>query len=203
MKPSEKTQNKRVIIEKKQLVFNDRFKIEEAYLKYEKFNGDLSPTMRRLNFERGDAAAIMVYNTDTQTVILTDQFRYPTYGKGDGWLIEIAAGVLDKDEKPEDTIKREMIEEIGYKVNQLVPLYTFFTTPGGSSERIFLYYAEVTNADNVSDGGGIESDGEDIRIVEYTLAELWNALDTGTLQDAKTLIAALWLRNNLNKLNAK
>jgi nudix-type nucleoside diphosphatase (YffH/AdpP family) len=190
---------KKVEIERKQRVFDDFFKVEEAFVRYEKFDGQMSDHVRRLNFERGDAAAVLIFNRDTQKIILVQQFRYPTYEKGDGWMIEIVAGILGKDEKPEEAVRREVLEETGYQVSELTHIFTFYLSPGGSSERIFLYYAEVMNSDKIASGGGVESEHEDIRILEYSLPEIWQAWHAGEIKDAKTIIALMWLRSRVNK----
>jgi nudix-type nucleoside diphosphatase (YffH/AdpP family) len=186
---------KKVEVQQKKRVLDDFFKIDEAVVRFEQFNGQMSPPVRRLNFERGDAAAVLIFNKEAQKVILVNQFRYPTYEKSGGWLIEIVAGMLDKNETPKECIRREVTEEIGYQVETLIPISTFYTTPGGSSERIFLYYQEVINSDRVSRGGGAETEHEDIQIVELSLPDLWEALDTGKIMDAKTIIALLWFKN--------
>ena len=185
-----------VEIQDKRTVFDGKFKIEEATLRFQKFNGQMSDTVHRLVFERGDSAAALLLNKDTQKVLLIEQFRYPAYEKGQGWIQEVVAGVIDENEQPEETIRREIREEIGYEVREpLTHIATFYVSPGGTSERNMLYFAEVTNADHVSAGGGKVSEHEDIELVEITLPELWQALDNGDIVDAKTLIAAQWLRN--------
>jgi ADP-ribose pyrophosphatase len=188
---------KKVEVQQKKRVFDDFFKIDEALVRFEQLNGQMSPPVRRLNFERGDAAAVLVFNKETQKIILINQFRYPTYEKSGGWLMEIVAGMLDKNETPRECIRREVMEEIGYQVERLVPISTFFTTPGGSSERIFLYYAEVIDSDRVSRGGGAEKEHEDIQIVELSLPDLWKALESGKIMDAKTLVALFWFKNKM------
>ena len=185
---------KRVEVLNQRVVFDDVFKIREATVRHELFNGQMSGPLRRLVFERGDSAAALLLNRDTQKVVLINQFRYPTYEKGPGWIYEVVAGVVDQDEQPEETIRREVREEIGYKVGELQPIATFYVSPGGSSERIVLYFAEVGNADRVSAGGGRAAEHEDIEQVELTLPELWTALQHGDIVDAKTLIAVQWLR---------
>jgi len=187
---------RRVEIEGKQHVFDDFFKVEEAFVRYEKFDGQMSDTVRRLNFERGDAAAVLIFNRERQKIILVQQFRFPTYEKGDGWLIEVVAGILGKGEKPGEAVCREVLEETGYRVkaSELTHISTFYLSPGGSSERIFLYYAEVKDSDKVAGGGGVEAEHEDIRILEYSLPEIWRAWQAGEIKDAKTIIALMWLR---------
>ncbi|HEY7414936.1 MAG TPA: NUDIX hydrolase, partial [Ktedonobacteraceae bacterium] len=89
---------------------------------------------------------------------------------------------------------REMIEEIGYQPDTLTPIGTFYVSPGGTSERIMLYYAEIGNSNKVGTGGGLASEHEDIQLIELASSELWNALDNNTIVDAKTIIGAMWLR---------
>ena len=188
---------KRVEILNRRVVFDDVFKIEEVRLRFERFNGQMSDPVRRLVFERGDSAAALLLNRDTQKVILIKQFRYPTYEKGPGWLCEVVAGMVDQNEPPEETIRREVHEEIGYQVGDLQPIATFYVSPGGSSERIWLYYAEVGEADRVAAGGGRAAEHEDIEQVELSLPELWTAIEEGKIMDAKTLIAVQWLQHRL------
>ncbi len=194
---------KKVEIQDKHTVFDGKFKINEATLRFEKFNGQMSDTVHRLVFERGDSAAALLFNRDTQKALLIEQFRYPTYEKGPGWIQEIVAGVIDKGEQPEETIRREIREEIGYEVREpLTHIATFYVSPGGTSERNMVYYVEVSNADHVAAGGGKVSEHEDIELVEMTLPNLWQALDNGNIIDSKTLIAVQWLRNRMNNNTA-
>lgn len=181
-----------VIIEKEQLILDDFFKVAEATLKHERFDGTMSESMRRLNFERGDSVAIFLWNEDRQKVILTKQFRYPTYTKGEGWMIEVIAGSLKPNEDPVAAMKREIMEETGYQCDRMEHLQTFFVSPGGTSERIYLYAATVRDADKLEEGGGLAAEHEDIQLVEWSAEEVKEALSSGKITDAKTLIAALW-----------
>src|SRR2546421_6642335 len=174
-----------VEVQKKQIVFHDVFTIQKATVRFQKFNGEMSEPVRRMVFERGDAVAALVFNRDTQKVLLINQFRCPTYEKGPGWIQEVVAGMLEANEQPEETLRRVIVEEIGYKAGDLTYIATFYLSPGCTSERIMLYYLEVGNADRTSSGGGLASEDEDIQLVELSLPELWMALDTGELVDAK------------------
>ena len=190
---------RKVEIENERTVFKDIFTITETHLRFEQFKGQMSQPVRRLVFERGDSVAALLLNRDTQRVILIEQFRYPTYEKGPGWLYEVVAGMIDKGEQPEDAMRREIREEIGYQTHDLTHIATFYVSPGGSSERILLYYAEVGDADRTSSGGGKASEHEDIQQVELTLPELWKMLENDEITDAKTLIAVQWLRGRLKE----
>lgn len=193
----------KVVVEKSRVIFDDFFKIEEAYLRYQRFDGQMSETARRLNFERGDSVAALVMNTDTRRVLLVNQFKYPALKKDGGWIIETVAGTIEKDEntgmdeEPEAALRREILEEMGYEVANLTFISKFYVSPGGTSERIWLYYAEVKNRGKIAPGGGVEGEHEDIQTIAYSLPELWEALDSGKIMDAKTIIAIMWLRNEL------
>ncbi len=186
---------KKVNVEHKKRIFDDFFKIDEVHLQHERFDGSMSPTLRILNFERGDGVAAIVFNVDTDKIILTKQFRYPAYTRGEGWIIEAVAGMQDDGMDPEDAIKKEILEEVGYEVESLSFMSSFFVSPGGTSERIHMYYAVVNNSTKVSSGGGLDEENEDIQVVEYDLDQAIHMAQTGGIMDAKTLYGLLWLEN--------
>lgn len=184
---------RRVDVLDRRRVLDDFFKVDEAYVSFERYDGTMSPPVRRLAFERGDSAAAVVRHRESGELLFTEQFRYPTLGRGEGWLVEIVAGTIDGTEAPEATVRRELEEELGYAVAHVEPIATFFVSPGGSSERIFLFYAEVTDAGRVSAGGGRAEEQEDIRILRMSLDEARVALGAGRMPDAKTIIGLHWL----------
>lgn len=188
---------KKVEIESKQRVFDDFFKVDETYFRHERFDGQMSKSLRQLVFERGDSVAAVVVNKDTGRVILVNQFRFPTYAKGPGWILEIIAGTLEENETPEEAIRREVLEETGYNSDRLTHISTFYVSPGGTSERIILYHVEVDNAGRVTGSRGLGTEQEDIQIVEFSLPELWRALKSGQIVDAKTIIGLMWLQNKV------
>lgn len=184
---------------------DDFFKVDAALVRHWKFNGDWSEPKRTLVFERGDAAAALLYNPSERKVILINQFRLPTRGKfgGKGWLTETAAGIVrtDIDEAPEDCIIREISEETGYQVTHLAPVAEFFASPGGSSEIIHLFYAEVRTGDKKDKGGGVARDREDIAVEEYPLNLFLQMLANREFRDPKVIIAGQWLRDRQNRTN--
>ncbi len=186
---------RRVSIESRRRVFDDFFKIEEARVCYERFDGRMSEPVRRLNVERGDSVAAVILNRESRQVVLVEQFRYPTYEKGPEWTAELVAGIVEGDELPERSMKREILEEVGFRVPRLTPISTFYLSPGGSSERVLLYYAEISNDDRVGQGGGVAAEHEDIQLVDYPLQAIAEALQAGTFVDAKTIIGLTWLVN--------
>jgi ADP-ribose pyrophosphatase len=191
---------KKVSIENKRYILDDYFKVEEAYLRFEQFNGEMSRKIRRLSLERGDSVAILVYNTTTEKIILVNQFRYPTYQHGDGWILETIAGMIDHEEESENTAQREIREETGLTINTFEHIASFYLTPGGSSERIFLYYSEVSGEQaKYKKTGGLLREGEDIKVVELSLADAMAKIRSGEIMDAKTIIGIYWLQNRLMK----
>lgn len=190
---------KQVIIEESKIIFDDFFRIEEAQLRYEKFDGQMSSLVRRLNFERGDSVAALIFNPTTQHIILVNQFKYPTFEKGPGWITETMAGMVAKDESAEAAVRREVLEETGYQVSSLEHISTFYVSPGGSSERIILYYTEVDDISKIGAGGGVPSENENIVNVELTLEEALEQIDSGEIVDAKTILGIFWLQNRLRQ----
>jgi ADP-ribose pyrophosphatase len=160
---------KRVKVERRRLILDDFFKVEEVYLSYEKFDGSMSPVVRRLNFERGDSVAAVLHDKERNSVFLVNQFKYPSYGKGPGWITEVVAGMISQGESPEDAARREILGETGYRPEKIEHISTFYVSPGGSSERILLYYAEILGAGPRQKGGGIAEENEDIKLVELPM----------------------------------
>jgi len=190
----------KVEIYAKALVFDGFFKIEEAELSYERFDGEMTPKVKRLSFERGDSVAAIVFDRDSRRLLFLRQFRYPTYEKGPGWITEIVAGMQERDEAPELALQREILEEIGYETVLIEPIARFYVSPGGSSERISIFYVEVTGAGKVAAGGGLASENEDIESISYSPEQLQDAVAAGEIQDAKSLIGALWFLNRKREM---
>lgn len=191
---------RKVSIEQKRYLLDDFFKVEEAYLRFEQFDGEMSRKIRRLSLERGDSVAILIYNTTIEKIILIDQFRYPTYRNGHGWIIETIAGMGGHQEPPEDTARRETLEETGLNINTFEHIATFYPSPGGSSERIFLYYSEVSGDQaKYTKTGGLLHEGEDIKVVELSPGEALAKVRSGEIMDAKTVIGIYWLENRFLK----
>lgn len=187
---------KKVSIENKRYILEDVFKVDEAYLRYEKFNGEMSGTVRRISLERGDSVSVLIFNLNTNKIILISQFRYPSYKSGHGWLLEAIAGIVDDKETPEESARREVQEETGLTITTLEHITTFYPSPGGSSERIFLYYSEVSRERSSYDEiGGLPCESEDIKSHEITLEEALEKIKSGEIMDAKTIIGIYWLEN--------
>lgn len=146
-------------------------------------------TQNREAYDRGNGATILLYNKASQTVILTRQFRIPTYvnGNADGMMIEACAGLLDQD-NPEDCIRRETEEETGYKIRDVKKVFEAYMSPGSVTEILYFFIAEYSKDMKVSDGGGLEEEAENIEVLEYPFAKALEMIKTGEIKDAKTIM---------------
>ncbi len=167
---------------------------------HSRYEGGIERNVTRLVFERGDSAAALLHDPGRDIVLLTEQFRMPTYEKGPGWLLEVAAGTVEPSETPDACIIRELREEIGYEVDAVELIARFYVSPGGTSERIFLYYASVS-ANMLKDhaASGVASQQEDVKRVEIPTREFLDMAARHQIEDAKTLIAALWLHLRISE----
>ncbi|CAG5071815.1 GDP-mannose pyrophosphatase NudK [Dyadobacter sp. CECT 9623] len=148
-------------------------------------------------YDRGNGATILLYNTEKETVILTRQFRLPTYTNGNesGMLIEACAGLLDKD-NPEDCIKRETEEETGYKLNAVRKIFEAYMSPGSVTEILYFFVGEYSEDMKVSSGGGAENEQENIEVLEIPFSEAMNMIATGEIRDAKTIMLLQYAQLN-------
>jgi len=157
---------------------------------YEYLRSDGSwDTQQREAYDRGNGAAALLYDPVRQKVLLTRQFRLPTYinGNENGFLTEVCAGLLDGD-APEACMKREILEETGYVVPSVEKIVEVYTSPGAVTEKLYLYQAAYNPKMKRESGGGVAAESEDIQILEWSYAEVFEALEKGVIRDAKTLI---------------
>lgn len=140
-------------------------------------------------YDRGDGAGILLYNTQKKTVILTKQFRMPTYlnANENGMLVEIAAGMLDKDH-PEACIIRETEEEVGYRLKEVKKVYEAYSSPGVMTEKMHFFIGEYTDDMKVNEGGGLESEAEDIEVLELPFEKAITMLNNGEIHDTRTIV---------------
>lgn len=155
-------------------------------------------TQTREAYDRGNGATILLYHVKERKVILTRQFRLPTFvnGNASGMLIEACAGLLDKD-NPEDAIRRETEEETGYKVAGVRKIFEAYMSPGSVTEILYFFVAEYERSMKVHEGGGVD-EGEDIEVLELDADEAMQMIDTGEIRDGKTIMLLQYAR--LNKL---
>lgn len=145
-------------------------------------------TQSREAYDRGNGAAILLYNKAKGTVVLTRQFRLPVYINGhDGLLIEAAAGLLD-DASPEARIIAEAEEETGFHVTAVEKVFEAYMSPGSVTEKLYFFIAEYTDEDRSGTGGGLAEEGEDIQVLEWPFEKALAAIRSGEIQDAKTIM---------------
>ncbi len=168
-------------------------KVTYNYLKKEGEN----ETQSREVYDRGNGAAILLYNKRTKTVILTHQFRMPTYLNGNktGMMIEVCAGLLEED-NPEECIKRETEEETGYKISAVEKLFEVYMSPGAVTEILYFFAAEYTKEMKVNEGGGLAGEHENIDVLEFDFDTAYNMIATGEIKDAKTIILLQYAKIN-------
>lgn len=162
-------------------------------------NNDQWVRQEREAYDRGNGAAILLYNKEHQTVVLTKQFRMPTYvnGNDDGYMIEVCAGLLDND-APEDCIKKEAEEETGYRLTNVKKVLEMYMSPGAVTEKLYFFVAEYDANMKVSEGGGVETETEDIEVLEIPFSESLDLMASGRIEDAKTIVLLQYAQiNNL------
>ena len=142
----------------------------------------------RETYDRGDGATILLFNRQRQKVVLTRQFRFPAFVNGhDGMLIEAAAGLLDN-ASPEERIRAEAEEETGYIVQNVQKVFEAYMSPGSVTEKLHFFVGEYRADERVSNGGGVEAEGEDLEVLELPLADALRAVSQGTIVDAKNIM---------------
>lgn len=151
-------------------------------------NGSTS-VQNREAYDRGNGATILLYNKEKKSVILTRQFRMPTFinGNATGYLIEACAGLLDTD-NAEDCIRRETEEETGFKISHVQKIFEAYMSPGSVTEILYFFVAEYTKEMKVHDGGGLEEESENIEVMELLFADALALIKTGEIMDAKTIM---------------
>jgi nudix-type nucleoside diphosphatase (YffH/AdpP family) len=154
-------------------------------------------TQSREAYDRGNGATILLYNKVKGKIILTRQFRMPTYinGNSDGMLIETCAGLLDYD-NPEDCIRRETEEETGYKISAVQKVFEAYMSPGSVSEILYFFVAAYDNDMKIGDGGGHPQEQEDIEVLEIDFNDALDMMQKGEIKDAKTIMLLQYAQIN-------
>ncbi len=183
-----------VTILKTEILSDNWYTLRKITYQRQKEDGT-TETNTREAYDRGNGAAILLYNTQTRTVILTRQFRLPTFinGNADGMLIEACAGLLDKDQ-PDVAIKRETEEETGYKVSSVEKVFEAYMSPGSVTEMLYFFIAEYSSAMKVHEGGGLEEEQENIEVLELPVDRAMQMLNSGEIKDAKTIMLLQYVK---------
>jgi nudix-type nucleoside diphosphatase (YffH/AdpP family) len=180
-------QENRVRIQQVEVLSDDWYLLKKTRFEYRRSNGAWQ-TLTRETYDRGNGATILLYNLATSSVILIRQFRFATYGNGhDGFLIETPAGLLDH-ASPEQRIRAEAEEETGYHVGSISKVFEAFMSPGSVTEKLHFFVAEYEPAERIGTGGGVESEGEDIEVLELPLRQALDMVKRGEIADGKTIM---------------
>ncbi|MCC4800523.1 ADP-ribose diphosphatase [Enterovibrio norvegicus] len=189
-----------VQIDKSDLVYNGYFKMVKYRFRHRLFAGGWSDTIERELFERGQAVAMLPYDPVTDSVVLVEQIRIGAMVASDEpWQLEIVAGIIDKDESPEDVAVRESEEEAGLPVQELTPITSYLSTSGGCSERIHLYLGKV-DASKAKGIHGLPEEGEDILVHVVPRETAYQWVQSGKIENAASIIALQWLMLNVETL---
>lgn len=196
------TENHVKIIEKK-AVYQGFFRLDRYLVAHRLFKGGFSKNFEREVFERGSAAAALLYDPILDKIVLIEQFRIGALKDPQSpWLIEVVAGILHPHEKPEALVVRETAEEAGLEVLDLHYLYHYWVSPGGSTEQLTLFCAKV-DASKANGIHGLPEEGEDIRVIVVSLEEALKALENGQIKNSPTIIGLLWLQIHKEELRKK
>jgi nudix-type nucleoside diphosphatase (YffH/AdpP family) len=180
------------------LLSNNWGKLSKVKYTHELKNGELD-TQEREVYNRGNGAVILLYNKDKGTVILTRQLRIPTWfnGNAEGMMIEACAGLLDEKD-PEECIRRETEEETGYTLNEVQKIMQVYMSPGSVTEILYFFVASYSDAMKTGKGGGLDSEQENIEVLEMPFAKAYEMIATGEIKDAKTVMLLQYAKiNNL------
>lgn len=171
-----------------EILSDNWYTLRKVRYEHQAANGQWESTTREA-YDRGNGATILLYNKADRSVILTRQFRMPTYlnGNDDGYLIETCAGLLDLD-NPEDCVRKEAEEETGYKVTDVKKVFEAYMSPGSVTELVHFFVAEYTKDMKIGDGGGLEHESEHIEVLELPFTHALDMIKTGEIKDGKTIM---------------
>lgn len=182
----------RAIIRNQRVLSDDWGVLTKYELSYRRSDGTWQD-MTRETYDRGHGAVVLPYDAQRGTIVLTRQFRLPAFVTGhDDDLIEACAGLLDERD-PESAIRQEAEEETGMKLGEVEKIGEFYMSPGSVTERLHFYVAPYVNAVDTGAGRGVQGEGEDIHVMETTLEEALDMIDTGRIIDAKTVMLVQYL----------
>lgn len=204
-----------VVVEKKR-VWDGYFQLDKYILRHRLHDGgreeSMSAEMSREIFERGHAAASLLYDPENEKLVFIEQFRPGAYAAlkspwfdeqtTSPWLLEIVAGVIDDGQSPDGVIKREAIEEANCIVLDIIPISHYFVTPGGSTESMFLFCAKI-DATNAGGVYGLDEEHEDIRVIVVDVADALKWLEEGRFINSMSLIAMQWFAANNRALKLR
>ena len=181
---------------KTEILSDNWYVLKKITYEYSKNDGN-KLTQTREAYDRGNGATILLYNKEKKTVILTKQFRLPTFINGNetGMMIEACAGLLDKD-NAEDCIRRETEEETGYRITEVRKIFEAYMSPGSVTEILHFFIAEYADDMKVNEGGGVEHEEENIEVLEFSIEKALKMINSGEIKDAKTIMLLQYVKLN-------
>ena len=185
-----------VEILEREVCYQGFYRLDKLQLRHRQFAGDMGVPISREQFVRRDAVCVLPYDPQLDQVVLIEQFRIGALEKGaNPWLLELVAGLIDKDEQPEEVARREAVEEADLTLGALWPISAYYPSPGGSDERVHLF---VGRCDSSNAGGvhGLAEEGEDIKVHVLSLADALQSVKDGRIDNAASIIALQWLALN-------
>lgn len=191
----------KVEVVEKQVCHDGFFRLDKYRLRHALFNGGMSNVMSRELFERGHAVAVLPYDPQRDEVILLEQFRIGAMTDPNGpWLTEMVAGMIGDGEGAEDVARREAVEEANCELGELMPITTYYVSPGGTSETIVLFCGRVDSSKLEAGVYGLEEENEDIRVFKVPFEQAMQWLDSGRINSAAPIIALQWLAMNRERV---
>lgn len=176
-------------------VYSGFLSILKIKLRHRLYNGEMSASITRELLERGQAVAVLLHDPDADSVVMIEQFRVGALDDPDSaWLLEVVAGVVEDGETLEDVARREAHEEAGCTPQELEYIGRYYLTPGGSSEQIHIFYAEIDSSGLHETLAGVEDESEDIRVMVKPWNKVVDMMDSGRIINATAMIALQWLR---------
>jgi GDP-mannose pyrophosphatase NudK len=171
------------------IIFEGHGTLKQLHFDLQKKDGEWETQTREV-FDHGNAATILLYNRENKTVVLTKQFRIASYvnGNNNGMLVETCAGLLEEGEDPNETIIREVEEETGYVIKEVKKVFEAYTSPGAFTELVHYYIAPYTKEQKQAAGGGLEEEGEEVKVLELSFEAALQMVKRGEIKDAKTIL---------------
>lgn len=180
-------------------VYRGFFRVKVATLRHRLFAGSWSDWMKREIMDRGHAVVVIPYDPASDKIVMLEQFRVGAMATSESpWLHELVAGIVDPGETHEQVARRELQEEAGLAASSLHYALSYLSSPGGMTERIYIYLAQV-DAESASEYGGLASEHEDIKVTPRPRTEVMAMLEAGQVDNAATVIGLQWLAIHLNR----
>ncbi|WP_445778302.1 ADP-ribose diphosphatase [Shewanella sp.] len=184
----------------KKVLYKGFFQLDEYTFKHKLFNGGWSGEVTREVFERGSAVVVLPYDPVRDEVVLIEQIRVPALATTKSiWLLELVAGMIDPGESPEQVATRELAEEAGLSIQSLTPINSYLVSPGGTTERFYLFWGHV-DATKASGVHGLDHENEDIRVHVVSRQQAYEWVNDGRIDNASTVLGIQWLMLNYQKI---